>query len=62
MEEIREIIDRVTEYYANPIRVGRVCEASVFYRVEDLSEEELESIGTALSERIVNVCSPNLPK
>ncbi len=62
MEEIREIIDRVTEYYANPIRVGSRCEANAFYRVEDLSSEELEEIGLHISERIINVCSPTLPQ
>lgn len=62
MEEIREIIERVTEYYDTPIRVGSRCEANVFYRVEDLSSEELEAIGDQLAERILNVCSPNLPQ
>lgn len=62
MEELREIIDRVTEYYETPIRVGSRCEANVFYRVEDLSSEELEVIGEQLAERILNSCSPNLPQ
>src|SRR5262249_7237749 len=62
MEEIREIIDRVTEYYTTPIRVGSRCEANAFYRVEDLATDELEMIGEYLSERIINVCSPNMPQ
>ena len=62
MEDLKDIIDRVPEHYANPIRVGSRCEANVFYRVEDLSPEELEVIAEHLSERIINVCSPTPPQ
>jgi hypothetical protein len=62
MEDVKDIIDRVTEYYATPIRLGSRCEANVFYRVEDLSSEELEVIAEQLAERIINVCSPTLPQ
>ena len=62
MEDVKDIIDRVTEYYATPIRLGSRCEANVFYRVEDLSADELEVIAEQLAERIINVCSPTLPQ
>jgi orotate phosphoribosyltransferase len=62
MDEIREIIEGITEYYEHPIRVGSRCEANVFYRIEDLSEEDLEVIAEVIAERIVNVCSPYMPQ
>ena len=62
MEDLKEIIDRVTEHYSTPIRVGSRCEANVFYRVEDLSPDELEIIAEQLAERIINVCSPTMPQ
>lgn len=62
MDEIKEIIERITEYYESPIRVGSRCEAHVFYRIEDLSEEDLEEVAEVIAERILNVCSPSIPQ
>jgi hypothetical protein len=59
MNDPKDIIEHVTEHYENPIRVGSRCEANTFYRIEDLTSEELEVIGAFLVERIENVCSPN---
>lgn len=59
---IREILDRITEHYDVPIRVGSRCEANVFYRVEDLSSEELELVAQYVAERVLKVCHPALPQ
>lgn len=62
MERIREIIERISERYTVPIRVGSRCEAHTYYRVEDLTTEELEEIAAAIAERVTKVCYPLLPQ
>lgn len=62
MDRIHEIIERITERYAVPIRVGSRCEANTYYRVEDLSTDDLEEIARAIAERITKVCYPLLPQ
>lgn len=62
MDSIRAIMDTITERYDLPIRVGSRCEAQVFYRVEDLSSEDVEECARYVSERIIKVCAPNLPQ
>lgn len=59
--ELEEIIENITERYQNPVRVASNCESNTYYRVEDLSSEELEICAQVLSERIQNVCIPSIP-
>ncbi|MCS6962223.1 MAG: phosphoribosyltransferase [Deltaproteobacteria bacterium] len=40
--KIREIFDRVTEYHEIPVPIGGRCESHYYYRVEDLSEDDLK--------------------
>ena len=61
MESIKEIFSQITEFHSVPIRVGSRCEASVYYRVEDLRSKDVVSCAEFLSDRIVKVCSPTLP-
>ena len=61
MENIREIMEKITETFELPIRVGSRCEANVFYRVEDLSSDDVEECARYIAERVVKVCYPNLP-
>lgn len=44
------------------MRLSNRCETNVFYRVEDLSPEDLDVCGDYLEKRIVNVCQPVLPQ
>lgn len=62
MEKIHEIIAEITEKYETPIRLGSRCESKVFYRVEDLSDTDVLTCADYIAERIMNVCSPNLPQ
>ena len=62
MDSIRVIMDAITERYDLPIRVGSRCEAQVFYRVEDLSSDDVEECARYIAERVVKVCAPNLPQ
>lgn len=62
MKDIKEIFSGISEYHDEPIRGSKFWESNVYYRVEDLSAEEIETCAGYLAERIINVCSPNLPK
>lgn len=62
MERIKEIFEQITEYYSVPIRVGSRCEASVYYRVEDLSQDDVELCGQYVAERALKVIAPTLPQ
>ena len=62
MDDINTIIERITERYESPIRVGSRCEANVFYRIEDLRGRDLEIIGDYVADRVLKVCSPTLPQ
>ena len=62
MSELRDIFEGVTERYMVPVRIGSRCEANVFYRVEDLSSKDVETCARYIADRIVNVCSPQLPQ
>lgn len=61
MEEIREIFQKITEFYSVPIRVGSRCEASVYYRVEDLSSDDVETCAQYVAQRALKVVAPSLP-
>ena len=61
MDNLREIFGKITEHYSVPIRVGSKCEASVYYRVEDLSSEDLRLCADYVAQRITKVIAPALP-
>ncbi len=61
MDEIRNIIEKITEHYETPVRVGSLCETSTFYRLEDLRDQDLSFLATYIAERIFKVCHPSLP-
>ena len=56
--DIRKILDRITDTFDNPIPIGGRCESKVFYRVEDLSEDELDTCAEYVAHRIHNVIAP----
>jgi hypothetical protein len=60
--ELREIMERITERYEMPIQIGSRCETNTFYRVEDLTEQELSFVAGYIAERIRNVSSPSEPE
>lgn len=62
MEGINSIIEKITEHYASPIRVGSRCEANVFYRVEYLSQDDVEIVSSYITDRIEKVCAPTVPE
>ena len=62
MDNIPQIIERITERYESPIRVGSRCEARVFYRMEYLTSEDMDQLADYVSERVEKVCSPMMPE
>jgi len=61
MDQIKEIFLKVTERYSVPVRVGSRCEAHSFYRVDNLTTEDVEVCAGYVADRVIKVCSPNLP-
>ena len=56
VEDIRKIFAQITEEYEAPIPIGGRCESNVYYRVEDLTESDLNLCAEYVAERILNVC------
>lgn len=61
MKEIKEIFDNIAEYYRNPIPVGSKSEANVYYRLEDLSLNDLKSVAVFLAERLKDFVNTDKP-
>lgn len=61
-EEISELFQPVTEVYQDPVPIGGRCESNVYYRVEDLNEEELNLCAEYVARRIRNVGAPQEPE
>jgi hypothetical protein len=61
LEEINEIFEKVTEVYEEPVPIGGRCESNVYYRVEDLTEDDLNRCAEYVARRIRNVVSPQKP-
>jgi hypoxanthine-guanine phosphoribosyltransferase len=60
-EEISEIFKRITEEYEEPVPIGNRCESRIYYRTEDLTEEDLNTCARYVAQRIKNVASPQEP-
>jgi hypothetical protein len=60
--EIREIFESITEHHTTPLRLSSKCETTVYYRVEDLTLQDIEICAEYIAERVFNVCHPQLPQ
>jgi len=61
-DELEDIFGRITEEYEDPVPIGGRCESRIFYRVEDLSDSDLNACAEYVAERIRNVISPQTPQ
>jgi len=61
VDDISEIFAQVTEQYSTPVPIGGRCESKTFYRVEDLSDEDLNICAEYVAQRIKNVLTPQEP-
>lgn len=62
IEDISDIFSRITERFEEPVPIGARCESTVYYRVEDLSEDDLNACAEYVANRIRNVASLNKPQ
>ena len=62
MEDIRDIFKGISEHYSEPVKIGGRCEAHTYYRISDLSPQDLLECAAYISERIYNVCLPSIPE
>lgn len=62
ISEINEIFAKVTEEFEDPVPIGGRCESTTYYRVEDLTDEDLNICARYVAERIKNLLAPQHPK
>jgi hypothetical protein len=62
IETLEGIFRNITEEYEEPVPIGGRCESRIFYRVEDLSDEDLDACAEYVAGRIRNVVSPGKPE
>ena len=62
IEEINEIFAGITERFADPVPIGGRCESHVYYRTEDLSDDELNKCAEYVAHRLKNVVAPLRPE
>jgi hypothetical protein len=62
IEDLEEIFSGITEEYEEPVPIGGRCESRIFYRVEDLSDRDLNSCAEYVADRIRNVVAPSKPQ
>jgi hypothetical protein len=62
MDDISEIFERITERYDDPVPIGGRCESTVYYRVEYLTDSDLNACAEYVAERIRHVVSPQVPQ
>lgn len=61
-EDIAEIFGRITENFQDPVPIGGRCESNTYYRVEDLTEDDLNACAEYVAWRIKNVAAPQAPQ
>ena len=61
-DDIDSILTKITEEYEEPVPIGGRCESRVFYRVEDLTDDDLDVCAHYVAERIRNVVAPQSPQ
>lgn len=61
-DEISELFEKITEVYEEPVPIGGRCESNVYYRVEDLTDDDLNACAEYVAERIRNVVAPQEPE
>ncbi len=61
VEEIAEIFENITETFQDPVPIGTRCESNIYYRVEDLRDEDLNICAEYVADRIESVLYPNVP-
>ncbi|MBX7138336.1 MAG: hypothetical protein K1X83_10155 [Oligoflexia bacterium] len=61
-DDISEIFERVTDRFEDPVPIGGRCESRTYYRVQDLTDSDLDICAEYVARRIKNVLAPQLPQ
>jgi hypothetical protein len=61
-DRINEIFARITEEHDLPVPIGGRCESRTYYRVENLTEDDLNDCAIYIAERLESVISPAIPE
>lgn len=62
LDDVSEIFERITEKYEDPVPIGGRCESHIYYRVEYLTESDLNTCAEYVAHRLHNVVSPQQPQ
>lgn len=62
IDDINEIFEKITEEFEEPVPIGGRCESRIYYRVEDLTDADLDICAEYVADRIKNVVSPQKPE
>lgn len=62
IDDINEIFERITETFEEPVPIGGRCESTVYYRVQDLTDSDLDLCAEYVARRIRNVVAPQSPQ
>jgi len=58
----KDLFEKITERYSVPIKFSKNCEANTFYRVEDLTAEDVNTLSAYLAKRTIDVLNPEEPE
>ena len=61
-EDINQIFLNITESYEVPVPIGGRCESNIYYRTEDLTENDLNACAEYVADRIKKVIHPQKPQ
>ena len=62
VEDVNEIFERITEEYEEPVPIGGRCESRLYYRVEDLTDDDLNVCAEYVANRLYDLLSPQTPQ
>ncbi len=61
-DDVSDIFRKITEEFEEPVRIGSRCESNVYYRVEDLDDEDLNIAARYVAERILDLSGNQFPE
>jgi hypothetical protein len=62
IDEVNEIFSKITENFQDPVPIGGRCESQTYYRVEDLTDRDLNICAEYVARRIHDVLHPQKPQ
>ncbi len=60
MNSFKDLFENITERFSVPVKLSKSCESNTFYRVEDLTREDVEFCAEYLAEKIIDSGEPDI--